>query len=685
MAIPSTASTETNILKGILPLKGIVDPQVQLWSGRRTRSQELKSLHESDWIQYWDWYRNEIEPLDDAADWWRSNEPIPTVFKIIETILPRLVMGMFDSPDWFYVEARNARSEIYETMCYNLLRQMLEGMELFPKIYQALRYSLIMGHAWGKVIWREEYQNRKVLQPLMMTNRQLINEQFGQQGVDEALEMYGEDLLDAPSGVTAMNEEVVTEEVYNAPDFEWRSLDRIFPDPTGRGRWFIEEIDTTLEELQDVQRDLQIYDQNVLDMLENEVTFKANVTSGGLDTLGDARSGTSAGVSVEYLREPESTEHIPEHIISPMRDGSGVKLWQCWGWVPPSYRVNDVENVLVIIAEGKYILRNDACPTPDGKPPYFPIKSIDIPTRLYGESILRYVGPLADQQTRLANMRLDEVFLGVWQQYLFRKNAVVSDNKLLMQPGGAIEVDPAPNQTIRDTFEVLPRKPLLPQVWQEDTYRQVQAEHVAASTDIMQGVQGSDRTTATEIERRLQQGNARHVLQVMYNDYTVKRELLQRVWQWLQMRLTTPRLVQLQGEEFAQVDLNDIQVPIDIVVSGGLFALSKQNRVQMDQELIQLVSSPLFANYFKPVPVLRKWMQDRGWKNPETFLKTEQELYQEEYQRGLNEGQAMVNQAETQAQMSNQPTNGARNIPRMSQMSNAGQENSMAGGILEQS
>jgi hypothetical protein len=143
---------------------------------------------------------------------------------------------------------------------------------------------------------------------------------------------------------------------------------------------------------------------------------------GGLDSLADARKGTLAsGVSADYIRESQVLEGIPWHTISPMRDGVGVELWQCWGWVPKEARLGELPEIewrLQVIANARYVLRDIPAPTPDLRPPYFPIKSVVIPKRLYGASVLEYIGPLCDQQSRVANMRLDEVYLGVWQQYL---------------------------------------------------------------------------------------------------------------------------------------------------------------------------------------------------------------------------------------------------------------------------
>jgi len=671
--------TNDGVSEQFLPDKNFAfDPRVRVWTSRRQRSQELKQLHESDWLRYWDWYRNVQEPLDDPADWWRSNEVVPTPFKIIETILPRLVMGMFDSPDYFVVEARNARAELYEHMVFNLLKQLLEDMELFPKLYEALRYSCIMGHAWGKVVWREEYTERQVMIPFEMTNAEYLEQLAGLEAVKEAMDQFGPEELEAMSGQMGLEAHVQEDEVFNGPDFQWRTLDRIFPDPTGRDKWFIEEIDATLEELEEVQDELGVYDQDVLNMLTMEYGRQPQANTaeyGGLDSLGDARTGTSAGVSTEYMREPESTEGIPDWISTPMREGVGVKLWQCWGWVPSDMRGTDGSAWrLLVLADGKYVLRDEPSPTPDGKPPYFGIKSLAIPNRLFGESILKYIGPLADQQTRLANMRMDEVYLGVWQQYLFRKNAVVSDNALLMQPGGAIEVNPEPNQNIADTFQVLPRRDVLPSVWQEDIWRQQQAESAAAATETLQGTGSGDRTTATEIERNLQQGNARHVLQVMFTDYTVLKEIIQRSWQWSQMRMTSSKLVHMQGEDYVQVNLLDLQTPVDFVVGGGVFALSKDARVQMDMELIQFLTDPELRQWFKVGPILRKWMQDKGWKNPEGYLKTEEEKAYEDYQRG----QAMA--AQQMAMQENQQLAGQMGQPPVPGGGEMGQAGPPSGG-----
>lgn len=612
-----------------------LDEVTLMWLSRRRRSNEFKELFSTRWNYFWKSYRGYSAPITDPAGWWQSSEVIPTIFKILETLLPRRVLGMFQNSEWYAVNARNARSEEYELMVRGLLDGTLEEMNIFAAMYEALKYADIMGHAWGKLIWREDYEQRQVLVPVDIPmgeamGAHLTEEEFAQ------LSQLALDMLDQPSGLVGMRTQIVDEEVYNGPQFEWRPLDRVFPDPTGEYEWMVEDIATTMEKLDKVQDEVGVYDPKQLNMLRTSVTMRQPNTS---DALGYARQGTSSAGGFDYMREPERTEGIPEMYVSPMRDGTGVRLQQCWGWVPPTVRkYHDTQWRLTVIAESRYKIRDEPSPTPDQRPPYFPIKSIVIPNRLYGESIINWIGPLADQQSRLANMRLDQVFLDVWGQYMARKDSVVSDNQLLIQPGGIVELDPRPGEGIKDCFAKLERQGAPAQSYQEDQYRQTQAQDAAFANELFQGATPSGGTTATEVERRLQQGNAPHMLQVMYNDHTVAKEILTRTWKWLQMRMPRSKVVRMVGDRYAMVNIADIQVPIDITVGGGLAGMSKDARVQMDQELLQMAANPSMAQFMKFDKILMRWMLDRGWKNPEALIWTQEELMMMQQQAMMAQG-----------------------------------------------
>lgn len=601
------------------------DDRLVVWQRRRSRSRDFRAPFEGRWSAYWKYYRNTSRPLTDDADWWRSNEPIPTPFKIVETLMPRYVVSMFSSPDWVKVEARHPEAEEYENLVENLLKTRVQEMHLFENLKEALRYATIMGHCWGKVTWHEEYDYQ----------RRLVNSQ-----IEDYDETTGE-VVDSQEAVTDLVEKV---ELYNGPKFEWVTLDKIFPDPSGRGEWYIEQQETTLDALWDEHESVgDLYDQEQLQALTNWLgTSGRSKGDSGLGHFNDGTQGVGA-YYYDHARQPESTEGIPNYQVSPGADGEKVDLWLCWGKVPRHLRPKGRDEEggkrhpieawrLTVIANGRFILRDDAAPTPNGKPPYFPIKSLPIPDRLYGESILNYVGPLADQQSRLANMRIDEVYLGIFQQYMIAQQKVLSDNQNLIMPGGWVQLQLEPGQSVNDVFGVVPRRPVTPDAWNEDQYRQTQAEHTSGATDVMQGVSGSDRTTATESTIKLQQGNARHTLQTMWYEQTVKKEVLTRSWQWDQMRLTQPKLIRMGGRKAAEVDLSMLTIPVDIIVGGGLFEFSKVQRMEMAQQLTTLAGNPAFMSVMKPIPILHRLLEEMGWKNTERFVKSEEEFAQEQEQ-----------------------------------------------------
>ena len=595
-------------------------------------------------------------------DWWRSREPIATPYKIIETLMPRYVVSMFASPDWLKVEAQTPESEDYELMVESLLKKVVQEMNLFPKLKEALRYATIMGHAWGKVLWREEYEFQRRLTPQVAETQDEMGQILSQEGqVGETVEQV---------------------EVYNGPDFSWVTLDKVFPDPTGKGDWYIEDIETNMDELLDAQDSSggELYDQSELDRLAVHNSYKYSDLPGNMTPYQEGTGSSMA--SYDYAKQPESTEGIPNWEVSPFRDGTGVRLWQCWGKVPRKYRdtgkLDGDEKTLdawrlCVIAEGQFVLRNVPAPTPNGKPPYFPIKSIPIPDRLYGESILNYVGPLADQQTRLANMRIDEVFLNIFKQYMIAQNKVLSSNQDLITPGGFVQLQLEPGQSVNDVFGVVPNKPVITDAYTEDSYRQTQAEHISGATDIMQGVGEGGRTTATEVERKLQQGNARHVLQTMWYDYTVKKELLTRSWKWLQMRMTNSKSVRINDQQTMNIDASHLTIPADIIVSGGIFEFSRGQRMEVVQQLTQMSQSPIFGPVMKPIPIVKYALDQAGLKNTERFVLSEDEFAKQQQQQQI---QQILQGAGGQGGGQGQP---AGPLPPLS---GAGGDASMVGGLL---
>jgi len=585
-----------------------LDSRVQLWTRRKSDSQNLRILHESWWTKYWSWYRARITELNDPVDWWRSNEVVPEIFKVIETILPRHIIGMFSGPEWFAVQATTGAGEMYEQSVQSLLMYGVERMKLFPKVYEALKYCGIMGHVWGKVTWHTEVGDKVRDIPVNL--------------VDE----MGYPSLDAQGRQRVSSEPQINKETtYDDPMFDWVDLFHGWPDPSGNNRWFIEQMDVNYDQLLEANEQMNIY-QNLDQVHPFSITPQ--------DTTSD------------FGNEQNTVEGIPYDTTRLSRDGPTVRLWQCWGWVPPNLRGSDnIAWRLQVIANGQVVIRDIPMPTPDLRIPYFPIKSIPIPRRLYGESIVRYIGPLADQMNRIENWRMDEVLLGIWGQTIFNRQAGVSDNKLFLQPGGALFVDGNPSEV---AFP-MPRKPIIPEAYTESANKREQIESTSAATPLVQGVMETNRATASEIHTRSLQGNARFELMTMWLDYTLKKELLDRMFKLYQRHLPPDRLIRLVGQpnQMIQLDISMIQEPVDIVINSGIFAFNKEDRLQgMNQMISAMAANPDLMKHFRLNNIAREIVTDIGWRNPDKFVMSEEEVAQndqaaQQMQLAMAAGQVM--------------------------------------------
>lgn len=571
---------------GSLPLTDTA----QLWASRKSAAESLKENHEADWARYWRWYMNWVEPMTDPQDWWRSNVPDPQAFKVIETLLPKHILGMFQKQEWFTVKGREASDDIPARKAQALLEYMVDRMDMFPKLYECVKYALIMGHAWGKVTWKVETED-------------VVR--------DEAVLDY-----DQLTGEVTERQvrTTVPREVYNDPWFEWLMIDQIWADPTGKGRWYIEQIETTLEELRE--------------------TNEADGTRGIYKNL-DLLELTGSHSALESFDEVQEGHNIPrDDVKSPSIDGQRVTLWQCWGWVPKPLRGPDgAAWRLTVIGNGIVEIRDVPITTPDNRPPYFPIRAVPIPGRLYGESVMRWVGPQIDLKSRLANMRMDEVTLGVWQQYVYDRDAV-SSNKMFFQPGGALPVDTSGGaRSVRDLFAVVERRPIMGEVYLEDGARQKTIEDTSAATPGQQGVADTSRQTATEISVITARGDQRFVLATMWLDHSIKKPLLTMGFKNYQRYAPEGRIVRILGPggtpEDAQVSLDDLEIPLDIDVKGGLEAFGREARRQSIGEFIQLSSAESFAPYFNVGELLTALAEDQGWTNPRRFVKTDDQVNQE--------------------------------------------------------
>ena len=569
---------------------------IGIWQTRKSISQQMRDPYETQWVKNWKLYRAYIADMPDPQDWWRSNTFIPEMFNSIETILPRILLGMFSKPEWFDVTCPHYTlpghpgipCADYERMVKSLLLGGTRRMNLFQTACMGQKYGSIMGHSWFKLRYEREVIDRP-------------------QEVPVTDPLTGE--------VIGMSTELMPFVAYDDPRLDFISNFRVWPDPTGNNEWFIEEIETTLEKLDYLQRQLGIYRN--LDSIAGQ-----GLTNQPTDPM---NRNTSYGGGSAYGEEDiASVEGFSNQARDESYDGQKVTLLVCTGRVP--YTPEDGAYYRrTVIADDQTIIRDGVNPTPDMKPEIFGVQSIPIPGFVYGDSVIRYAGPLNEQLNRVENFRMDEVILGIWQQYVANRSAVTS-NQLLFQPGGIVFVDTVSD--VQSAFRVLERKPLLPQAYQEAAVKSDQIQRTTGATSTQQGaIPASQDRSATAFAGRTQLGNERFRLMVMWQNMIFKKPLLSRMFALYQRHLPPDRLVRIVGTDWqVPIDISMIQDDVDINIDADIYELDSVAKNQGLAMLMQAAAQPPFDVWLKPGEILRDTIEAALNKDGRRYVRTDEEV-----------------------------------------------------------
>lgn len=531
--------------------------------------------------KYWKLYRNfDQGAMPGPNQAWRDRTVIPEPFKLIETRLPRLVLGQFGGREWFAVEGTDAEDETYEERVKQLmLTSMREcgkdrpDSDFFKTMMDGMRYGQIMGHVFFKPYWRSDSQWFKT---------KIKNEE----GKWENIEVF--------------------EPTYDGVDLTWLGLSDLAID-TARGmrRWAIERIRTSVQALKREQVEYRkatgedLYDPAALVLLGNPAQ----------------EGGAGAPLQQESFEEPRDTEGWPltEQQMYGDPGETAVELWLCW---------DNINKTMTKIANRSIKLDSGLSPTPDGLDPYISVPAVPVPGRAYGDSILNWTGPLAVYQTRLARARADEILLNIWQQFAVREGSLRSA-QFIHRPGGIMSFESAnPDRPLTDNFAVIPRRPVFNEAWKEEGYRQQQQESTAGADSLSQGVEATQKSrdvSATEVQQRSQQGAARYQTENMYLEVCLKGPLLRKWYDLLRQNQTKPKNVRVLGK-MEQVDLTMLERPVDLVIGGGVREHTKAEQASEVRELKELADSPKFGPWIKPRGVLKQLFETWGRKNTDAVI-----------------------------------------------------------------
>ena len=544
--------------------------------------------------RYWRAYRAFDDfPAYGPGQEWRDRTVLAEFYKIVESRLPAIILGQYGSPNWFATESRGAKDEMYEELWRVLMQSSFDGIgtrerhrgDFIQRMIDGHRYREIMGHVFWKMWWRTESKWLKFKEPQLGSNGHLTWKNT------ERLVPY-----------------------YDNIDFDWLTLDRIAIDLSGARRWIIERHRTSIEVLN--AQDEAFYRENGRHLYDPE--SMREMTAARMMTQAEAR---------DTLQEPDDTEGWPLDQPTTLWDPrhTQVEMWLCW---------DNVDNTLTKIVNRTVILDEGSSPTPDGKDPYISSPSIAIPNRVYGESIGGFVLGLNNYQTKIVRARGDEIVLNVFRQFMAKEGTVLS-NQFFFEPGGLLEiVDDGSNRDIRSAITTLERPPVFSEAWTEEQYRQTQAEAIAEADALSQGVEATQKSrdvSAREVQQRATASSARSQFRLTYEESSVKRQMLLMAYDLIRQNLTTARTLRVLDQDVS-VDLRALEAPINIRVGGGLYEVNRVQRLQQVQQLLDLAQRPVFTAYMKPGNLLQEALRLGDFKQPQRFVRTDDEVAQAQAQ-----------------------------------------------------
>lgn len=454
----------------------------------------------------------------------------PRIFRIIETITPRMVAN--EPTGAFYPQEMgdSATSHILNA----LLKYDWRRAEMFVKLVNSAKSELIFGTFFGRNFWdyRTKWKNRMVAKKV---NGKLV--------------------------WTPKNKEEIEVTEYDGPNYELFNIYDCFPDPNAvtlsNMRWFIYRTFKTLDELKNTNeaRGAEYYKN--LDKLEAAINSKNTKKGIGSATPEDLywREHRRIMLSTqEFIGKDESNPDIVIlHRLT--RDG--------WCEVASEYDI---------------VLREIDNPYFHGDLPLVYGVDYPYPGELYGMGEIEPVDRIQRAINAVLNQRLDNVQLTLHNMWKVRKGAQVDMHTLFTAPGNIV--------TTGDMNAVEPIE--VPDVTgatfvQTMNYLTSSLQNGSGITDYTIGI-GNDSNvankTATGTRLIQQEANAQFKLKIqMFNHMVVQR--IANQWKDLRIQYTTDsQMLRIMGKDAVQylkenTNLSQIDMEGNPIIPGDLNTESK--------------------------------------------------------------------------------------------------------------
>jgi hypothetical protein len=257
-----------------------------------------------------------------------------------------------------------------------------------------------------------------------------------------------------------------------------------------------------------------------------------------------------------------------------------------------------------------------------------------LPNEFYGMSAVDLIEHLQHELNTNRNQRIDNVSFVLNRMWKVRSGVDIDDSELVSRPHGVIHVDNPDDVTPLEMNDVTGSS------YNEEARIRQDAENALAVPSVVRGVDSPAKETATEVATKSSNASIRFDTKIiLYEDMGIKR-LINLMDQNSQQFFTQPRLVKLFDED--QAMSWQMADPIDILGEwdyrpAGSATDPASNKEVRRQQLMQLAEYAIKTQspYIKRQEIEKELVRSFDVRNPEKFIKSEEELQQEQMQQAM--------------------------------------------------
>lgn len=300
-----------------------------------------------------------------------------------------------------------------------------------------------------------------------------------------------------------------------------------------------------------------------------------------------------------------------------------IEMLEMWGHVPSELSENGVTNVVITVANRRYLMRNRPNPFWHGRLPFFKYSPMPDPHYFDAPGKAEVAEKLQIVSNRYVNQQLDATDLIIDPMWFYDRNKGLNTRNLFARPGKFIGVDGNPSTIVSPLSANLNGISVGAQ--QVAQMREFAQMGTGVVDDAVAGLPSADRQTAREFVGRREAAGTRLMLESRIYEETYLEPLANMFVMLDKQFLETPKEILMLGDNAIVDPVTGLPIPATREVleghelapnyaaraMGATSALSRAVKQQNLMQLLQVISTaPQMMGSINMVNFMRQVMRE---------------------------------------------------------------------------